>query len=372
MAEQSRDNEKTKSTKRSKKCLWTIFVIILVSILGILLWRIFLYESVDEQLAAIDASLAIPDSENAAFYYRQFFSDPNNISALEDISKYTPSSTRAPWRDSEYQALAAKLQNNREVIHTLITISDKQKALFKIYPDPFSDWNLMSTIIRQTSFVLSWAAANDLAEGRTKEAITKYRCQIRIACHLQQTPRVPYIQVGQAIEAVGIKNIRAAAMRDDLTEEHLNYLNAILSIAESNPEPDPEIVEKLTKLFSAKERSALTPIARLRTWWHSFRNYRNMIEHQNEINKRLLFDRNTTEILIALRRFKDKTGQWPQTLYDIKPIVEEKILIDPLNNSSFVYKLTDAGFLLYSKGENNLDENGQRTGGTDDIKIWPR
>ena len=79
-------------------------------------------------------------------------------------------------------------------------------------------------------------------------------------------------------------------------------------------------------------------------------------------------------IIIALRRYKNKTGQWPEKLDDIKPTSPAEIFIDPFNNDSFVYKLTDSSFTLYSKGNNNIDENGQgryrSIEGADDLLIW--
>ena len=52
-SQQCRDNEKTQRTKRGKKCLWIFLCVVFVMVLGILFWRIILYKSVDEQLAAI-------------------------------------------------------------------------------------------------------------------------------------------------------------------------------------------------------------------------------------------------------------------------------------------------------------------------------
>lgn len=85
-------------------------------------------------------------------------------------------------------------------------------------------------------------------------------------------------------------------------------------------------------------------------------------------------------IIIALRRCKNKTGHWPKSLDEIKSQVLAEILIDPLNNSSFVYKITDDGFTLYSKGQNNIDEAGeykynskwQQEPEPDDWLIWPK
>jgi len=372
MAEQCRDNERAVSTKHPKKCLWTIFIIFFASVLCLLLCRFFFHESADEKLAAIEAARAIPDSKNAAVYYRRFLSEPNNVLALDDLYSYTPSASRERWHDSEFPELAAQFETHRQFIETLLEISEKQEARFQIYPDPLNDWNMMLTVMRQVTFVLSWAAANDLAEGRIDEALRKYRCQIRLACHLKQHPVSFYWLVGTAIEAVGLNNIRVSAMHDDITQEQLNSLNAIMAIPRSYPDPDPEMVEKLDRLIGIKQRSTLPPIARLRDWWQDMRSHETNIEKQHMIHTRLLSGRQGTEIVIALRRYKDKIGHWPESLNDIKPFVAENILIDPANNGPFVYKLTDDGFLLYSKGENNIDDDGQYKNDADDRAIWPK
>ena len=75
--------------------------------------------------------------------------------------------------------------------------------------------------------------------------------------------------------------------------------------------------------------------------------------------------------MLALRRYKNMKGYWPQSLHEIKPMVTEDVLIDPQNNGSFVYKRTDEDFILYSRGKNNIDEAGNKTD-ADDWPIWPR
>ncbi len=83
------------------------------------------------------------------------------------------------------------------------------------------------------------------------------------------------------------------------------------------------------------------------------------------------------QLIIALRRYKNKNGHWPETLDEIKTLALAEIFVDPFNNGSFVYKLTDDSFKLYSKGLNNIDEDGKykrRYGETsegDDWLIWP-
>jgi len=92
------------------------------------------------------------------------------------------------------------------------------------------------------------------------------------------------------------------------------------------------------------------------------------------------------QILIALRRYKNKHGAWPDNLSDIQALTTPDVFIDPTNTGPFVYKLTEENFTLYSKGKNNIDEDGKdqwsydakrdrwsymRTG-ADDWLIWPK
>jgi hypothetical protein len=78
-----------------------------------------------------------------------------------------------------------------------------------------------------------------------------------------------------------------------------------------------------------------------------------------------------TLLIIALRRYKNTYSHWPENLEEVKPFAPAGIFVDPINNDSFIYKLTDDGFKLYSKGKNNIDEDGQHKGGCDDWQIWP-
>ena len=87
-------------------------------------------------------------------------------------------------------------------------------------------------------------------------------------------------------------------------------------------------------------------------------------------------------ITVALRRYKNAHGNWPQSLDRIQDSVAPETLTDPVNGDSFVYKLTNDSFILYSKGTNGVDENGRYKSKiddtarkaqlvTDDILIWP-
>lgn len=84
-----------------------------------------------------------------------------------------------------------------------------------------------------------------------------------------------------------------------------------------------------------------------------------------------------SQILIGLRRYKNKNANWPQSLDEVKLFVPAGAFVDPTNRGAFAYKTTEQDFTLYSKGENNIDEGGRRgyvralDKHQDDIAIWP-
>ena len=92
---------------------------------------------------------------------------------------------------------------------------------------------------------------------------------------------------------------------------------------------------------------------------------------------RLKSDTIATGIIIALRRYKNKHGSWPESLDDVKSMAPAEIFVDPVNNGSYVYRLTDEAFLLYSRGRNNIDDGGkydkwfEKGPVADDWIIWP-
>jgi hypothetical protein len=62
---------------------------------------------------------------------------------------------------------------------------------------------------------------------------------------------------------------------------------------------------------------------------------------------------------LALARFKAKTGDYPSALAELAPDFLATIPADSFAGTAFVYKKTTNGYLLYSIGNNQLDEGGK-------------
>jgi hypothetical protein len=100
------------------------------------------------------------------------------------------------------------------------------------------------------------------------------------------------------------------------------------------------------------------------------------IARKHEMHLRSAAERNGCRIIAALGKYKNQNGSWPESLEEIRHFVADEVLIDPMNGSEFVYATDEENFRLYSKGLNNIDENGENTSIADQRKpddwlIWP-
>jgi len=373
MAEQKAEKKKPKNAKRTRKWVWCAAIVIVIAvIICCLLWKAGLWEfqTVDEQLAAIEAARAIPDEENAAIIYNQLLEDYDESLLSpdfmdEDLDNLT---SREPWLSKDYPELAEWLKDQQDTISKLLQASKKEKCRFPIIigVQPTSPRAERLLAMRRWAYVLVRAANNDIAEGRIDAGIQKYRCLIKMGNHQCQQPVWVDLLVGIAVEAIALHGMRSLIVQGNATEEHLMIIEAALPQTKNNWSKDSAIILEVERLY---ERKQFSFISRLRLWWWD--KDEEVLNRIHEIYLRRLADRRGNRILIALRRYKNKNSRWPQTLSEIQSFVPAEILIDPYNNGSFVYKLTDNNFELYSKGKNNIDEDGKYRRGLDDWPIWP-
>jgi len=369
MADQSRDNERSKSTNRTKKRLWLIISFVFAVITCLLFCKVLYHQSVDERLTKIEAARAIPDSENAAILYYQLLDEyaTCSLSSLDlDPSDVT---FAGPWSSGDYPELAKWFEEKQHIIDRLLELSEFEKCCFPI-PNPSAGESINTSylkIVRQWAFFLVRSANNDIAEGRLDEALEKLICIIRMGSHNRQQPLAVYFLTSISLEAVGAQRIRYIIMHDDVTEEHLQVIETALQQLNIDRNKAFEKMLKVENLYSRLSPGITGFFQRLKAWWQGD----TLDKKISEISSRLLMDSRGSLILVALRQYKNNTGHWPESLDEIQPLVSEDILIDPQNNDSFVYKLSGNIFILYSKGLNNIDQNGQKGKGADDRLIWP-
>jgi hypothetical protein len=222
--------------------------------------------------------------------------------------------------------------------------------------------------MRSWAFLLVRAANNDIVEGRIDAGIQKCHCLVQMGKHMYQQPSMISYLVGIAVEAIALRSMKTCILEGDVSEKNLTTIeDVILQTKDNWPEVSSKIME-FEALFQRKNVSLFERVRYFRLW-REVSSMQDSFDRFREIYLRLLADRRGSRILIALRHYRNKNGRWPEVLDGIKELVPEEILIDPMNGGSFVYKLTEENFTLYSKGQNNIDEGGERQqSGADD---WP-
>ena len=422
-------------------------------------WRPYTF---DEELAAIEAARAIPDSENAATIYNQLLDSYDSNSFYAGL----PKSVRMgePWLSREHPKIAEWLEKQEGIIEKLIEASRIENCSFPITADiiKFDQKIDRLAAMRHFAYLLVSAANNDIAEGRINKALKKNITLLQMAKHRFQQPTIVDMLFGTAVEALVFRQFNSFVVTGDAAEEHLSVIEQALADIKHDWSTDlPRILEceKLfTKNFLLGMFYGVNPEGKIKltrglsnaimaqlpedmkdelviTYWHKrlmkvssllcwfympstpqkaseiidagyerlyamaepdfdwqkgtekptkmFRlNYRYLVEHLtgilepayhriHDLYLRLMTDKKGRRIIIALRRYKNQNGFWPETLDEIKALAPAEILVDPTNESNFVYKLTEENFTLYSKGKNNIDENGEYQDGADDWLIWP-
>jgi hypothetical protein len=361
-------SENTENTKGSKKSKKYILLSIAVIILIFLLFRFLFYKSAEEQLAEIEASRTIPDSKNAAVYYNMFFTDSNNIAILDVLfSSYSQASHYLPWTSNSDQKGSAALKKNKEFFNKFIEISKINEARFPIITDDFNRNNILSNI-RVITFILAWAGANDLGDGRIDEAMNKFISQAMIGCHLNQQPVRIYKEVGVAIDAVGLKNIRDLTMNKDITIEQLRLLDKVVAETQNYVGHDKELEEKVNNLLLGIKPPNITFMTWIKQWFINLLNRKQAEKRWQDSLLREISTQRASRILIALRLFQKQNSRWPEILSEIESSLPKENFTDAMNKSDFVYKLLDNSFILYSKGLDNIDNNNKK--GFDDVIFW--
>ncbi len=436
-------------------------------------WRPYKF---DEELAALEAKYAIPDSENAAMVYNQLLEHYDaNVFEPNFVDPNLDSLTRKkPWLSKDHPELAQWLQQHQRTIAKLSEASKVARCAFPIPHDTFSLSDTMDYLpaMRHWAFLLIRAGNNDVAEGRIEEGLEKYLSVRKMGDHIRQQSTLLEMMLGIAAEDLALGQFKAFVVTADATEEHLSLMEKAVADIKHDWNYDWLGILEFKKLMVKNQfgeyyetdlrgrlRLSRDPKARIREWlkdvleeslkdeymkykpklwinphyWQrkliraktilywfylpsrpqkgadiidelyekyykragadfdwkkepeeispGFKlNFTYLIEHLvvgssaasnyriHDLYLRHVSNQKGCQILIGLRRYKNKNGYWPEKLDEIKPLAPSECFVDPINGDSFVYKLTEANFTLYSKGKNNIDENGQRTGRKFDLK----
>jgi hypothetical protein len=64
------------------------------------------------------------------------------------------------------------------------------------------------------------------------------------------------------------------------------------------------------------------------------------------------------QVALAAERYRQKRGNWPQSLADLVPKHLSAVPLDPFDGKPLRYRRTDTGAIIYSTGEDAHDDGG--------------
>jgi hypothetical protein len=373
MADEIKD--KIKAAKHTGKHLWLVLIIGILVVITVFAYRHLDYQSIDERLAVIEASRAIPDSENAAILYDILLQNPDAlIKDQSNLHGQDIMATRSQyWTKEDYPKIAIWITDHQWLINELMKVKQFEKCRFPIDVEPNSSIQVnRARTMRQWTFLLCQAANNDVGEGRIDDAIAKWQCLIQIGKHFRQQSQLFEYVSGMGIESMGIMRTINFLAECYASESHLRKIESFKVQTNDDWSAVQDRIRPVDEIGEQKYKRQLSLFDRLKYEFRlgQFKGWKDPYQIVREIHLRALVNQRGMHIMVALSRYINEHGHWPQTLDSIKPLVAEDVLTDPHNNGRFVYKLAEDNFILYSKGKNNIDEAGRKKDGADDLPIW--
>jgi hypothetical protein len=286
---------------------------------------------VDAQLAAIDAAHAVPPGENTADDWGALVRDtgmpqPDSQSLPPEVLTLTMS---RPWRNDDQPQAAKWLQDKQTVMNAILRIADKPKCWFPVSDVNRPEQDYFSMELQGTILMMQ-AVNNDLGEDRLESALEKLFAVLRIASQLSsQTHGAEYLAGRSIGDMVTERTIWVVANYhvpdswlakfeaemtaiDDASGERLREYSKITSLSmRRNDHDGSRLVQTLIGPLPGRADAGLPG------------------------SQGMLGRLRGCRIMLALRRHKNATGVWPQSLSEIQAGLPSKALVDPLSKRPF-------------------------------------
>ncbi len=386
-----REERKGEVGSPRRRRLWlAVGIVALVAGMVCGVWLLGDRRSADERLAEIEAGRAVPDAENAALIYNELLEDPHVMSlpdSLPDAFWNGPlfyQRRDGPWRTSDCPELAAWIEGCTPIIDRLVEVSQLDTCRFRITIDIFDVIAMKRTgSMGLWTFLLTFAANNDLAESRPDATVTKWRCILQMGNHLRQQPSFPDHMVASLSTELTLRSMARFLAIAEPSARHLQEVEAMPLPLADDWQHHLQQIRLINDLTTRKSNESITLWRRLTSSLspHRIKRVMNKVFGPDEeslpenIGRRYrqnIAAARGLRILVALRRYRDDAGHWPTSLAEISSPLSQTILTDPLNGGPFVYRQTEDAFELYSRGTNKNDETVRRRPDKgDDWPIWP-
>jgi hypothetical protein len=256
-----------------------------------------------------------------------------------------------------HEALRALVSTNSESLRLLRLGLTRQCAL----PADSAMTNIpgmLSDLVAMTRLVQLLAAEGRLREldNRPADAAQSYVDAIRFGKEMSRGGFIVNRLVGIACEAHG--DTPLSKLVPKLNPQEARPVIAELEKIDSAGITWEEVRRNVNRLSRYQPRNGFSPITWATTRWQRWRSLRQAeMKHKRVIaHERLL----TAEL--ALRCYQSEQGRVPPSLEQLVPKYLQQVPSDPFSGRPVIYHPQGTNWLLYSVGEDGVDEGGKRVG----------
>jgi hypothetical protein len=320
---------------------------------------------VDAQLAAIDAAHAVPPGENAADDWIALVRDANTPPPDPQVlpAKVQATTVSHSWRSADQPQAAQWMQDNQAVLTAVLRIADKPRCWFSVSDvnRPAQDYMLMEV---HGAMLAVRAANNDLGENRPEAALEKLLAALRIAKQLSSQASSPEFVAGWAICDTVVEQITSVVANYHVPNSWLEKFETEIAAIEYTRAERFREYTKVLNLYMKKHGWGRSQLVQTLIGLIPGRAKAGLPSSEGTLAKL-----RGCRIVFALRRHKDTTGAWPQSLSEIQAGLPHEALVDPLSKRPFLYRQGHGSFVLYGVGSNGIDDGGNIRS---DYLLWPR
>ena len=209
--------------------------------------------------------------------------------------------------------------------------------------------------IRSLARALSMKSELARRELRHADAATVARDIIRLASAMERHGTVLHLLVGVAIEGMGKASL--CRVTGELSPETCRELVHELSVIEERREPLDEILHR-DRILSENAYGWSGHLFEF--LWDLAGGGSVKTQLMNNTYPRAVATSRLLIITLALRAYTVERGGYPNELRQLVPDYLRSLPADPFGpkDESFVYRLVDGGYVLYSLGPNRRDDGG--------------
>lgn len=381
---QDEQGSQTTKSKRKISFFLRLSLGILVAIASLALY-IKQRPTIEDELEAINARYAIPDEENAALIYAQLLFDPNLTPKKVDLSKqpsgaeieqqskavsgirsrfeqrnvYDGPLHTKPWHRAKDPKLAQWIDG---LEHSLNIIAQGAEIKHCFLPAPpnrdttYSYSHLIPDLLSAYNRILQSSAYLDWGEGCHARLILKAQLQIAIGRHLQAPPFSGFLS-GIQCEKEGLSLLNQTLIHMNLRDypisleslcsdlDDLKNTWDTIHTAITHLESTYAKLDRREQFASALRRLDIEDLVDLLSYGdhhdagspksYLYRAYHDLLSH-----------RRRHRLLIEMRRFKDKTGDWPHTLDPILGSLSQETLQEIAETTPFIHFMPDRSFVM--------------------------